>query len=136
MLMRSSSTPILTSWMSRSKDSERESEPILSRTRPISLSSSSFHSPIIDPTKPKYHSNPSSKSNKNPETGTYLPIPQSLRKKPKTKAENFEEPEEEIKPTSRSLFKTERLLSSSSLGEKIMDDEDCGGGKKKESVLS
>ncbi|CAN6561993.1 unnamed protein product [Malus baccata var. baccata] len=82
--------------------------------------------------KPKSHSNPTSKSNKNPETRTYPPIPQSLRKKSKTKVENFEEPEEEIKPTLRSLFKTERLLSSSGLWEKIMDGEDCGGGKKKE----
>ncbi|KAB2615924.1 hypothetical protein D8674_022512 [Pyrus ussuriensis x Pyrus communis] len=126
MLLRSSSAPILTSWVSHSKDSEREPEPLLSRTRSISLSSSSFHSPTIDPTKTQVSLESDIKIQQNPRNKN---LPPHTSKPPK-------EPEDEIKPTSRSLFKTERLLSSSGLGEKVMDGEDCGGGEKKESVLS
>ncbi|KAM0956943.1 hypothetical protein ACFX2I_025075 [Malus domestica] len=136
MPLRSSSTPILNSWMSHCKDSSPEPEPLLCRNRSVSLSLCTFHPPTADTTKTQVSLESDIKIQQKPRNKKLnVPIPRSLRKKSKTKAEKPEEPEEEIKPTSRLWFGAERLFSSSGLGEKIMDGEDYGGGKKKESVL-
>ncbi|XP_021806437.1 uncharacterized protein LOC110750412 [Prunus avium] len=132
MLLRSSSAPLLNSWLSHSKDFSPEPESLLTRTRSVSLSSfSSFHSPSIDSTKKTttqilleadIPSQPKPKK-KNP-------IPLSLGKKSKTKAKNVEEQEEELKPSSISSSATQRLFSSSGLGVKLMEDEDSAVGKE------
>lgn len=132
MLLRSSSAPIFNSWLSHSKDSSPEPEPLLTRTRSVSLSSSSsFHSPSIDPTK-KTTTQVLLEADipSQPKPKEKNPIPLSLGKKSKTKAKNVEEQEEELKPSSISSSATQRLFSSSGLGEKLMDDEDSAVGKE------
>ncbi|KAK9923129.1 hypothetical protein M0R45_031562 [Rubus argutus] len=136
MLLRSSSTPILNSWLSHSKDHQPEPEPLLHLPRTRSVNLSSLHTLVVDPTKKTTQflvesdlQNPPIKPNKK------TPIPQIKRKQSKNRAKEGKEQEEELKliPMSSSSS-TQRLFSSSGLGEKLMDDEACGVGKK-ESVL-
>lgn len=137
MLLRSSSTPIFNSWLSHSKDRQPEPEPLLHLPRTRSVNLSSLHTPVVDPTKKTTQflvesdlQNPPIKPNKK------NPIPQIKRKQSKNRAKEGKEQEEELKPIpmSSSSFSTQRLFSSSGLGEKLMDDEAFGVGKK-ESVL-
>ncbi|XVF26581.1 hypothetical protein REPUB_Repub14bG0030000 [Reevesia pubescens] len=120
MLLRSSSTPILNSWLPHSKDcsSPEPDFPILQRTRSLSL-----YSPVDD-YKQKLTQNladiniqndlPKPRKNKDK---AVISAPHSLEKK--TNKESDQEKESE--PNSCSI---QRLFSSSGLGENIVDGED------------
>ncbi|KAL6144836.1 hypothetical protein ACLB2K_055526 [Fragaria x ananassa] len=137
MLLRSSSTPILNSWLSHSKDTQPEPEPLLNlpRTRSVNLSSS-LHSPTFDPTrKPSQFLVESDIQTSPVKPQKKTPIPQIKTKKSKTRAKSMEQ--EELKPitiSSSSSSSTQRLFSSSGLDGKLVDDEACGAGKE-ESAL-
>ncbi|KAJ4845528.1 hypothetical protein Tsubulata_013051 [Turnera subulata] len=128
MLLRSSSTPILNSWLPHSKDSSPEPEfQVLQRTRSISLTSS-FHSHLtIDhdhlTKKDSFHTLQVTCSlNKSP--------PIIPKKSKKEHTDDYHQVEEEAQPGSG----VQRLFSSSGLGERtaqtlvVAGAAGCGGG--------
>ncbi|KAM5578764.1 hypothetical protein ABKV19_008873 [Rosa sericea] len=135
MLLRSSSTPILNSWLSHSKDPQPEPEPVLNlpRTKSVNLSSS-LHTPTFDPTKKATQFLVESDQQTSPvKPQKKTPIPQIKRRQSKNRAKEGMEQEVELKPitiSSSSSSSTQRLFSSSGLDEKLVDDEACGAGKK------
>lgn len=137
MLLRSSSTPILNSWLPHhSKDSsspDGDQHIQLSRTRSLSLATPSFHFPIDDSTKKKLIQALSETDFQTP------PKPKrknliSLKKQPKLRVKEGGEEEQELKPnsilSSTSSSSIQRLFSSSGLGERVMDEEGSPMGKK------
>ncbi|XVE89095.1 hypothetical protein DITRI_Ditri19aG0122900 [Diplodiscus trichospermus] len=122
MLLRSSSTPLLNSWLPHSKDSlSLEPDfPVLQRTRPVS-----FYSPssIVDH-KQKLTKNLADMNAQNDtpkprkkKGKSIIPTHHSLDKQAKQESDR----EKQSEPNSRSI---QRLFSSSGLGEKVGDGED------------
>ncbi|KAM5578765.1 hypothetical protein ABKV19_008873 [Rosa sericea] len=88
MLLRSSSTPILNSWLSHSKDPQPEPEPVLNlpRTKSVNLSSS-LHTPTFDPTKKATQFLVESDQQTSPvKPQKKTPIPQIKRRQSKNRA--------------------------------------------------
>ncbi|XVF24791.1 hypothetical protein REPUB_Repub13aG0158000 [Reevesia pubescens] len=112
MLLRSSTTPILKSWLPHSNDcsSPEPDFPVLQRTRSVSFySPSSINDDINiqnDMPKPRKKKGTS-----------IIPTPHSLN----TEGKQESDQEKESEPNSRSI---QRLFSSSGLGEKIVNGED------------
>lgn len=122
MLLRSSSTPILKSWLHQPKDSSPEPDfQVLQRTKSISLTTS-LHSqlPIEDPTKKiTTHAVQESRLQK-PKKST-LKIPHHTNKQDSKIDNNDQEEEEVAKPTSSRI---QRLFSSSGLGERVVNEDE------------
>ncbi|KAL0562002.1 hypothetical protein IC582_002450 [Cucumis melo] len=130
MLLRTSSTPILNSWLHQSKSSPSESDQIhhLQRTKSISLTSS-FHLP------------PPSFSNESPNRVTQnllesdsrdprkkIPIPKSseVQSKVKPKENGVSVRDQHLKPTSDSSSSSiHGVFLNSGLGLKFPNDEVC-----------
>ena len=143
MLLRSSSLPILKSWLPHFKDSSQEPEPLLHlpRTKSFSLTCfllfNSSSSPVDDSTKRSYY--PISKSD-------CPPKPKKKRFISKIKALQPEKEEEKDQKgklkmdsgsssSSSSSSTMERLFSSSGLGEKVMSEEKYCCVENEEKVL-
>ncbi|XWS20427.1 hypothetical protein CRYUN_Cryun31cG0100200 [Craigia yunnanensis] len=122
MLMRSSSTPILNSWLPHSKDcsSPEPDFPVLQRTRSVSFYSTSS----IDDHKQKLTQtladiniqNDTPKSRKKKDKAI-IPAPHSINKQAKQESDQ----EKESEPNFCSI---QILFSSSGLGEKTVDGKD------------
>ncbi|XP_065621280.1 uncharacterized protein LOC112019434 [Quercus suber] len=124
MLLRSSSTPILNSWLPHSKDSSSpESDLVLQlrRTRSVSFTtaSSSFHSLTDVSTKKLTRASSESDILTPPKPKKKNPISHNLKKQPKLTVKESDEMEQELKPNSisSSSASIQRLFSSSGLGE-------------------
>nr|POF26705.1 hypothetical protein CFP56_60855 [Quercus suber] len=123
MLLRSSSTPILNSWLPHSKDSSSpESDLVLQlrRTRSVSFTtaSSSFHSLTDVSTKKLTRASSESDILTPPKPKKKNPISHNLKKQPKLTVKESDEMEQELKPNSisSSSASIQRLFSSSGLG--------------------
>ncbi|KAF2323240.1 hypothetical protein GH714_034279 [Hevea brasiliensis] len=114
MLLRSSSTPILDSWLPYYKDSSPEPEfQILQRTKSVS-----FYSQPDDPTKKVTTQTLQQEANlQKPQKGSPIRPPYSTKQQCK---KNSDEEEKQVQPDSR----IQRLFSSSGLGEEVMNDDD------------
>ncbi|PON90101.1 Signal transduction response regulator [Trema orientale] len=127
MLLRSSSAPILNSWLPHSKDSSPEPEPLLHlpRTKSVSLTCS-FHSsssPTDDPSKrPLQPVLTKSESPPKPKRKT-SPTSKTRAKQPQTELEVERDEKGKLKIDSGSSSAIGRLFSSSGLGERFMKEE-------------
>ncbi|KAG6665364.1 uncharacterized protein LOC122301123 [Carya illinoinensis] len=134
MLLRSSSAPILNSWIPHTKDSSPEPEPVLhlQRTRSVSLTTSFHHFPTEDSTKKLTQALTETDFQSPPKPRKRNSISHSHKKQPKfTVKEGEEEEEQELKPyLVSSVSSVQRLFSSSGLGESVVDNEVCAVGKK------
>lgn len=133
MLLRSSSAPILNSWLPQyCKESSPEAEPVLqlTRTRSVSLTTS-FHPHHADEsTKKVTQALPEAEFQAPPKPKKANPISRSHKKHPKITVKEGEEEEEEEEPNSvLSSSSIRRLFSSSGLGERVVDGEGFAVGK-------
>ncbi|KAF5466745.1 hypothetical protein F2P56_016645 [Juglans regia] len=133
MLLRSSSAPILKSWVPHSKDSSPEAD-ALPRTRSVSFSKSFNRYPIEDSTKKVTQILTETDFQAPPKPRKKNPVSHSPKKQQKITIKGEEEEQEQKRNFLPSLYSIQRLFSSSGLGDTVVDDEERAV-EKKDSLL-